>query len=78
MPPEEIICVLGRWYEIAGVFVRCTEDTMNGVRVQVSTTEPRAKVRRRKIALPTPPPLLQLPPVISLSHEIQQPGEMTL
>jgi hypothetical protein len=77
VPAEQIICVLGRWYEIAGVFVCCTDHTQNGVTVKVSTDEPRAKVRRRKLA-PSPPPLLQLPSVTSLSHEIQQPGEMTL
>jgi hypothetical protein len=53
MPAEQIICVLGRWYEIAGVFVCCTDHTTHGVRVKVSIEEPRAKVRRRgKLAQP--------------------------
>jgi hypothetical protein len=52
VPAEQIICVLGRWYEIAGVFVCCTDHTQNGVTVKVSAVEPNAKVRRRKLAQP--------------------------
>jgi hypothetical protein len=76
-PMEEIVCKLGYWYEIGGVYVCCTDATIAGVRMRVSTTEPRAKVRRRRNPVPTAPPLLQLPPVTSLSGETRLPGEMT-
>lgn len=71
---EEIICKLGTWYEIAGVFVCCTDQSINGVRVKVSATEPRAKVKRRKALASAPPTSLQLP----VHDSIPQTGHTTM
>lgn len=75
--PEEILCTEGRWYEVAGIFLRVKEVLHYGVKVEVSPFKPKARVhsRRSRILDSMPAPELQLPAELP-RFEITEPGTM--